>query len=139
LWRLPEGDQREDLEFDPAAEAVTALAFSPEGRFLATATATGRVWFWDRSTGKRDETPSIIGQPIKSICFNPAGDVLAVGLNLGEGWVNPIELWSVAQRERITSLEQHQDAVNALAFSSDGSVLASAGQDFRLHLWGILR
>jgi WD40 repeat protein len=139
LWRLPEGGVRQDLEFDPAAEAVTALAFSPEGRFLATATSTGRIWFWDRSTGKRDETPTVIGQTIKSICFNPAGDVLAVGLNLGEGWVNPIELWRVAQRERITSLEQHQDAVNALAFSSDGSVLASAGQDFRLHLWGILR
>jgi len=138
LWALPKGGKRQDLEFDPAAEAVTALAFSPEGRFLATATATGRVWMWDRSTGHRDESPLMVGHPIKSLSFNPAGDVLAVGLNLGEGRINSIELWSVAERQFIISLDQHHGAVNALTFSSDGSVLASAGQDFRLHLWGIL-
>ena len=139
LWRLPQGDQREDLEFDPTSEAVTALAFSPDGRFLATATAAGRVWFWDRSTGKRDERPLQVGPSIKSIAYNPTGDLLAVGLDVGEHAINSIELWNVEGRERLVSLRQHEGTINALAFSSDGSVLASAGGDFRLHLWGILR
>jgi eukaryotic-like serine/threonine-protein kinase len=51
----------------------------------------------------------------------------------GEGTV--IHIWDVASGQELLSLEGHHAQINALAFSADGSFLASCSHDGAVEIW----
>ena len=68
------------------------------------------------------------GLAVLSIAYSPDGKTLALAYNDGK-----IKLW----REKITTLEGHEDDVLSVAFSPDGETLASGSQDGTIKLWSV--
>ena len=130
--------QFSDTAFATALGRDPVAAFSPVSaldnrRYLATGDHEGRLLLWDLRRGKLvwmfDEDQS---QGVRSLAFNPQGDLLAVGTESGQIW-----LWPVGTTYQTDVLNHHQAAVGALAFSPDGGQLASGDDGGQLYLWEV--
>ena len=112
----------QDSRFDP----VRALAYSPDGKTLASGSA-GAVRLWDLGTGAEALVVRGIGP---ALAFSPDGGTLASGGDDGT-----VRLLDPASGSEIRSLSGHSGAVRALAYSPDGRILASGGDDGTVRLW----
>ncbi|MEX2261124.1 MAG: c-type cytochrome domain-containing protein [Bryobacteraceae bacterium] len=116
------------------AEAVRALAFSPDGRLLAAAgglpARKGEVKIWD--VERRVELQTIAGHDdcIYAVAFSPDGKMVATS-----SYDKLIKLWDAATGKEIRTLKDHIDAVYALAFTPDGRKLVSAAADRTVKIW----
>jgi WD40 repeat protein len=99
---------------------VSALAFSPDGQFLATAGSDGQITLWNPA--RLLQTSELAGpvNSIRALAFSPDGRVLTSGANDGT-----ILLWNVATRTLTTTLTGQQGSLSALAFTPDGGTLLS--------------
>ncbi|MET7695768.1 trypsin-like peptidase domain-containing protein [Streptomyces sp. NPDC005483] len=109
--------------------AVNSMAFSPDGKTLATADYDGTLRLWDVTTGK--PTAKLTGDN-KWVAFSPDGKILATA---GDG--GRVRLWDVATHKTFAILNSHHNFVHSVAFSPNGETLAAAGEGGRVHLWDI--
>jgi WD40 repeat protein/tetratricopeptide (TPR) repeat protein len=123
--------------------AVTSVAFSPNGRLLASAREDGTIKLWDVKTRKVQRTlkikTGILGlfqkkptQGHHSIAFSPDGYTLASGSK-----DKTIRLWDVNNGKLLRTLTGHQLSVQSIAFSPDGYTLASGSKDKTIRLWDV--
>jgi WD40 repeat protein len=151
LWDLASGQERRTLSTDstdgslwlasaaawqfvlPAKPEfrthVSAVAFSPDGRLLATANSNGRVKVWDPATGR--ELRTLCTEHGDTVCLAFAPDGTTLALNRG----SVVELWDARRGCLRHTLSGHNDQVLGVAFASDGRLLASAGKDWQVRLW----
>jgi WD40 repeat protein len=112
---------------------VRSVAFSPDGKILATAGADKVIFLWDTETYRPIGKLEGHGDLVKSIAFSPDGRSLASGSD-----DTTVILWDVeTQRPQGLAFVGHEDLVNGVAFSPDGRTLASASRDTTIRLWDI--
>lgn len=110
-------------------EVVWSVAFSPDGKTLASASVLGSVFLWDVKSGRRTAMPlrfNPMGReedinPAYAVAFSPDGSLLLVGTARG------IKLWDVKKGGKVMAVSQPPAPAWAVAFSPDGKTLASAG------------
>ena len=113
-----------------SVEGVKSVAFSPDGKTLASGGGDNVINLWDIGTGKRKMT--LVGHThwVFSLAFSPDGKTLA------SGSVNSdIRLWDPHTGESKKTLTGHGDWVRSIAFSPDGETLVSGSDDGSVLIW----
>ncbi len=113
-------------------QAVTALAYTPDGKTLASGGDDALIKLWDTASGNERATLKRHKISVYAIAFSPHGRVLASG-----GYDKHVKLWDVAGGTEIATLEGHTGSVRSVAFSPDGQTVASGGADRTVKLWDI--
>ncbi len=125
---------------------VTAVAYHPDGRLIAVATIDGHVRFFDPKTGAAVRRPlDERNLPVWQVAFSPDGELLAVAVDRnGVNAFNAqqrqgvVQLWDVRSRRRVgRTIEPRAGSVLSLAFSRDGTLLATGSYAGRLDLWDV--
>jgi WD40 repeat protein len=104
---------------------VRTIAFSPNGRWIASGSLDGQVRLWDARTGKLIK-PLKYGEAlvVATVAFSPDSKTLAIGNNDGE-WDNKLRLLSLATGAVTRSWTDGLE-VDSAAFSPDGKTIAAA-------------
>ncbi len=130
-------------------ESVYSVAFSPDGKTLASGGWDKNIGLWEAGTGKHIRTiEGRIGNEaidglgifrhaldghtgrVNSVVFSPDGSRLASG-----SVDNTVRLWDASTGVLLNTLEGHAAWVSSVAFSPDGSRLASGSEDNTVRLW----
>jgi WD40 repeat protein len=125
LWDAATGVERCELIPDGG---FYSLAWSSDGKILASGGSGGEILFWDPTTYKRRVLGSHpLSNCVSALAFSPVGRVLASG-------GKDIRLWDVAAGKLLRVILRGGNSVEALAFSPDGKFLA--GDDSgRVRIW----
>jgi WD40 repeat protein len=121
--------------------AITCLAFSPDGRFLASGSTDKSVIVWDMGVGK--ESARFIAnppQPVWSLAFDPESRLLAIGTGPSDTRIRQVSdvcLWDFITDKIQARLHGHSRAVTSVLFSKDGQTVITGSADATVRFWDV--
>ncbi|MCI0380173.1 MAG: hypothetical protein L0215_21525 [Gemmataceae bacterium] len=112
--------------------SMTAVAFSRDGKLIATGGVSNNIIVWDANSGAMVQKINVfqIGV-VRGLAFSPKDDVLAI---IGG---QPIVRFWLAKTNELIGYQGHKISVESLAFSHDGMLLITGGNDDKALIWEV--
>jgi WD40 repeat protein len=111
---------------------VVGIAFSPDGKCLATSDTKGDIQIWNSLTLEKLTQCQGHQHWTWSVEFSPDGQYLASASDDYK-----VKLWDVATGDCLYTYIGHTYSVNTVTFSPDGTMIASSSQDGTIRLWRV--
>jgi len=123
-------EAKEFQELAVAADSITAVAFSPDGKRVLTGGADHALRLWDTTSLALDREFKGHSDAVTSVAFSPDGKRVLSGSK-----DHTVRLWEAASGALVHAFKDHTDEVTSVAFSPDGQRILSAGIDDTWRLW----
>ena len=127
LWNAKTGEHLRT--FIGHTSTIESVAFSPDGKTLASAGRDGLAILWEAQTGALLHKLEVRTNLVSSVAFSPDGRTLATG-----DYDNMVKVWDVRNGSHPQTLKGHWSPVTDVAFSRNGT-LASGSWDSSVRLW----
>jgi len=111
---------------------VHSVAFSPDGKTIASAHNDSTIHLWDVKTGRLIRSFTGHTGHVPVIVFSPDGKTLA-----GGSPDQTVKLWDVSSGRFLRAFKGHSDSIYSLAFSPNGKTIASGSNDRTVKLWDV--
>ncbi len=128
IWDLQSG--REIRASTRHQSWIRSVAFSPNGKTLASGSDDKTVRLWHVENGREIKVFSGHQSGVRSVFFSPDGKTLASGSH-----DKTVRLWHIESGREIKVFSGHQSGVWSVCFSPDGKSLASGSENKTVHLW----
>jgi WD40 repeat protein/transcriptional regulator with XRE-family HTH domain len=109
---------------------IHSVAFSPDGKLLATGDTNNEICLYQVADGKQLLTCKGHTGFIWPVTFSPDGNILASGSD-----DQTVKLWDTRTGQCLTTLNDHNGGIWSVAFSVQGTILASSSEDQTVKLW----
>jgi WD40 repeat protein/DNA-binding SARP family transcriptional activator len=116
----------------PQFGAALTMAFSPDGRHVATPNLDGTAQVWDSRSGRLAATFKGHTGPVYALAYSPVGNIIATGATDGTA-----RLWDAATGVQTLKLAGAKGIVNDVAFDADGTRLATVSEDGSTRIWNV--
>ena len=131
LWETATGTERAVLRGH--GRRVTSVAFSPDGKSLASASLDGAVKLWDPAIGQeRVALRGHTGHQVDEVVFSPDSKLLATASH-----DHTAKLCDVATGRELLTLRGHTSWVRCVAFVPDGKIVATGAENGVVKLWDV--
>ncbi len=157
MWDIQTG--KNITTFKGHTDGIYSVAFSPDGKTIATGSIDETVQLWDAQTGEHKTTLQH-SSAVRSIAFSSDGKTIATG-SFGTNndpvlasiknmdieikyelvkWrdinINtPVQVWDASTGKHIGTLNGHTNRIVSIAYSLDGSIIATGSDDKTVRLW----
>jgi WD40 repeat protein len=111
-------------------DTVQGIAFSPDGKRIASGSHDKTVKVWDAETGQAILTFREHEEGIRSVAFSPDGKRIASG-----GDDTTVKVWDATTGRVILTLKGHSSSVTSVSFSPDGTRIVSGSTDKTAKVW----
>lgn len=112
---------------------VGDVAYSPNGRWLATGSDDNKIRLWNTSDYSLARSLDGHTNYVNGVAFNPDSRLLVSGSH-----DHKVGLWDVETGRLLKTLEGHEDVVLRVAVNPEGSMIASISWDGTVRLWGVV-
>ncbi len=129
LFNLAKGEERASVS-EP--KPIRCVAYSPDGKWLATGDFAQKAQLRDPATGEVRRALEGHTASVNSVAFTPDSKTLVTG-----GLDKNIKLWDVATGKNVATLTGHTDWVLSVAVSADGKTLVSGSKDNTARVWDL--
>jgi WD40 repeat protein len=130
LWHVQTGDLL--MTFEGHAAQIWSVAFSPDGRTLASTSRDRTIKLWDVQSGQCLKTLQGHMGDIWSVAFSPDGSVIATG-----GDDRTVRLWDIDLEQPQMILQGHQGSVQSVIYIPNTQTLASGSEDETIKIWDV--
>ncbi len=109
---------------------ITSIAWSPDGKFLASASYDKTVQVWDASNGKNILSYKKHSQHVNALAWSHDSKYLATASDDGT-----VQIWEARTGKMLVTFRGHSEEVSAVAWSPDDFYIASGGSDKAVRVW----
>lgn len=124
-------------EFELHTKAATSVAFSRDGKFVASTGLDEHVNIYNLKDNKPLGFFGGHSRPTNAVVFHPDEET-AISISGGRAvGKNELKVWEYETGDELATVEAHEAKINALALSHDGRTIATGGQDKTVALWNV--
>ena len=131
--RLCDANTGKELDFLTMAKYIfvpISVAYSPDGKVLASGCRLGTIHLWDTKTGTPQYTLSGHTKAVLCVAYSPDGKTLA-----SVSADKTLRLWDANTGQLLRTLKGHKKPIVSVSYNPDGTIIATGSEDRTIRLW----